>query len=84
MPVHPAEENAPSGITEKLAKDPSSKTESTASEHAGHANEHNPLGADSGKATQQDFVGKGPQIVEDMPMKASKEEVKARMEELNK
>ena len=44
MPVHPSEENAPEGLTEKVAKDPSSTTESTASEHEGHANEHNPLG----------------------------------------
>ena len=44
MPVHPTEENAPEGLTEKLAKDPSSMTESTASDHPDHANEHNPLG----------------------------------------
>ena len=44
MPVHPAEENAPEGLTEKLAKDPSSKTESTSSDHPDHVNEHNPLG----------------------------------------
>ena len=45
MPVHPSEEEAPMGITEKLAKDPSSMTESTASDHPDHANEHNPLGS---------------------------------------
>lgn len=33
MPVHPSEEEAPSGIYEKVAKDPSSTSESTASEH---------------------------------------------------
>ena len=33
MPVHPSEEEAPSGIFEKVAKDPSSTTESTASDH---------------------------------------------------
>ncbi len=44
MPVLPSEDNAPAGLTEKIAKDPSSNTESTASEHEGHANEHNPLG----------------------------------------
>lgn len=44
MPVHPTEEEAPSNITEKLAKDPSSNTESTASDHPSHFNEHNPLG----------------------------------------
>ena len=35
MPVHPSEEEAPSGIYEKIAKDPSSATESTASDHGG-------------------------------------------------
>ena len=64
MPHHPSEENAPAGITEKLAKDPSSQTESTASDHADHANEHNPLGGHSGTATAQDHMSKGPQIVE--------------------
>ena len=44
MPVLPSEDTAPSNLTEKLAKDPSSQTESTASEAEGHANEHNPLG----------------------------------------
>ena len=41
-------------------------------------------GGDSAKATSQDFVSKGPQIVEDLPAKTGKEELKARMEELNK
>ena len=44
MPVLPSEDNAPSNLTETLAKDPSSQTESTASEAEGHANENNPLG----------------------------------------
>ena len=60
MPVHPAEEEAPSGLTEKVAKDPSSATESTASSHEHHHNEHNP-GSEM-KASAQDFQSKGPQI----------------------
>jgi len=58
MPVHPSEEEAPSGIYEKIAKDPSSTTESTASEHKEHHNEHTP----GGKASAQDMQSKGPQI----------------------
>ncbi|MCJ1298977.1 hypothetical protein MMC08_001768 [Hypocenomyce scalaris] len=82
MPVHPREEEAPAGLTEKIAKDPSSTTDSTASGHESHENEHTP-----GKASAQDFQSKGPQIptsMDDMPPKASKDELKARAEELNK
>ncbi len=101
MPVHPSEEEAPTGLTEAVAKNPSSSTDSTASEHASHQNEHTP--GDGVKATAQDFQSKGPQIptsmdgsnpcerltahadgAVDMPPKASKEELKARAEELNK
>jgi hypothetical protein len=57
MPVMPSEEEAPIGITEKVAKDPSSATESTASDHEHHENEHTP-----GNASAQDFQSKGPQI----------------------
>ncbi|KAF6239505.1 hypothetical protein HO173_002049 [Letharia columbiana] len=81
MPVHPSEEEAPSGIFEKIAKDPSSASESTASDHEHHENEHTP-----GKASAQDHQSKGPAIpmnMSDMPPKASKEELKARSEELN-
>ena len=60
MPHHPSEEEAPTGITEKIAKDPSSATESTASDHEDHHNEHAP-GA-HGKASALDFQSKGPQI----------------------
>lgn len=60
MPVHPSEEEAPSGIYEKIAKDPSSTTESTASEHESHDNEHDPHSY--GKASARDFQSKGPQI----------------------
>ncbi|KAL8716113.1 MAG: hypothetical protein Q9220_000018 [cf. Caloplaca sp. 1 TL-2023] len=85
MPVHPSEEEAPEGIYEKVAKDPSSATESTASDHEHHHNEHAP--DHSSKASAQDFQSKGPQIpmsMDDMPPKAGKEELKARAEELNK
>ncbi|MCJ1393132.1 hypothetical protein MMC18_006004 [Xylographa bjoerkii] len=83
MPVHPSEENAPEGITEMVAKNPSSNTGSTASDHGMHegANEHQ-----NGKASAQDFQSKGPAIpqsMDDMPPKASKEELKARAAELN-
>ncbi|KAJ5542661.1 hypothetical protein N7535_005085 [Penicillium sp. DV-2018c] len=36
------------------------------------------------KATASDFLSKGPQIPDNMPPKASKEELEARMKELNK
>ena len=45
-------------------------------------NEHTP-----GKASAQDFQSKGPAIpqsMDDFPPKASKEEIRARAEELNK
>lgn len=57
MPVHPSEEEAPSGIFEKVAKDPSSNTESTASDHAIHENEQTPA-----KASAEDFQSPGPVI----------------------
>ena len=89
------------GITEKVAKDPSSTTESTASDHGSRThdpstslltnslvayvlldlNEHTP-----GKANAQDFQSKGPVIpktMDDMPPKASKEELQAKAKELN-
>ena len=97
MPVNHGEEEAPSGIFEKVAK-AEGQQESTASTHEAREcplillssqhihmgtddNEHNP-----GKASVQDFQSKGPAIPEsigDVP-KASKEELKARAEELNK
>lgn len=101
MPVHPSEEEAPEGLTEKVAKDPSSNTDSTASTHEHHHNEHTPGDI---KAKASDFQSKGPQIPTNMsgttpnarvvrpttdintdfPPKASKEELQARAEELNK
>ncbi|KAL8973696.1 MAG: hypothetical protein Q9197_002068 [Variospora fuerteventurae] len=85
MPVHPSEEEAPGGIYEKIAKDPSTTTTSTASDHETHANEHAPNA--SAKASAEDFQSKGPQIpmnMDDLPPKAGKEELRARAEELNK
>ena len=55
MPHLPSEENAPEGIYEKVAKDPSTKTESTASDHEVHKNEHDPINSES-------FKSKGPVI----------------------
>ena len=52
MPVLPSEEEAPEGITEQVAKDPT-RTESTASSHESH---------NQGLATAQDHQSKGPQI----------------------
>ena len=63
MPVHPSEEDAPEGLTEKIAKDPSANTESTASTHEHHENEHTPEDA---KAQASDFQSKGPQIPTNM------------------
>ena len=63
MPVHPSEEIAPEGLTEKIAKDPSSNTESTASTHEHHHNEHTPGDV---KAQASDFQTKGPQIPTNM------------------
>ncbi|KAL9107375.1 MAG: hypothetical protein Q9227_007740 [Pyrenula ochraceoflavens] len=81
MPHLPTEEEAPSNLTEKVAKNPSSQTESTASHHDMHDNEH---GTAKVKATAQDHASKGPAIPDEMPEKASKEELKARAAELNK
>lgn len=50
MPHLPSEENAPDGIFEKIATNPSSKSESTAS--------------DSDKPKEQDFITPGPVITE--------------------
>ncbi|KAL4989453.1 hypothetical protein BDW68DRAFT_175975 [Aspergillus falconensis] len=38
----------------------------------------------SQKATAQDHLSKGPQIPDNMPPKASREEIESRMKELNK
>ncbi|KAJ5813602.1 uncharacterized protein N7503_000352 [Penicillium pulvis] len=39
---------------------------------------------DKPKASAQDHISKGPQIPDEMPPKASHEEIEARKEELNK
>ncbi|MCJ1364567.1 hypothetical protein MMC16_003679 [Acarospora aff. strigata] len=83
MPVHPSEEEAPSGIFDQIAKDPSSATDSTASDHPRHQGDN----SEGAKAAPRDFQSKGPAIpmsTDDMPPKASREELKARSEELNK
>ncbi|KAJ5860182.1 uncharacterized protein N7529_007492 [Penicillium soppii] len=41
-------------------------------------------GKDTQKAAAQDFLSKGPQIPDEMPPTASREEIEARMKELNK
>ncbi|KAL5341463.1 hypothetical protein BJX70DRAFT_395850 [Aspergillus crustosus] len=38
----------------------------------------------SKKATAQDHVSKGPQVPDNMPSKESREDIEARMKELNK
>ena len=99
MPVHPSEENTPSGITEKIAKDPSSTTGSTASDHPDRKClrsailvRHNLIVAldeneyTPGKPSVQDLQSKGPvipQSKDDMPPAASKEELQAKAKELN-
>lgn len=60
MPVLLAEEEAPAGIFEKVAKDPSSKSDSAASGHESHENEHAP-----GNPAQKDLQSKGPAIPSD-------------------
>lgn len=60
MPVLLSEEEAPAGIFEKVAKDPSSKSDSNASEHERHENEHVP-----GNPAQKVLQSKGPVIPSD-------------------
>ncbi|KAI9838897.1 MAG: hypothetical protein M1819_004105 [Sarea resinae] len=78
----PSEDNTSTGggITEQIAKNPSSNTGSTASGHDLHKDDYS-----SGKAKAQDFKATpGPAIPQgDLPPKASKEELKARSQELN-
>lgn len=62
MPVLLSEDDAPGGIFEKVAKDPSSKSNSTASEHERHENEHTP-GNHAQKILQS--KGTGPAIPSD-------------------
>ncbi|KAI9809319.1 MAG: hypothetical protein M1825_002610 [Sarcosagium campestre] len=83
MPVHKAEENTETGITEHIAKNPSSATESTASEHPSHQDD-----GSAGKARAQDFNATPgpaiPQNMSDVGEPKSKEELRAKAAELNK
>ena len=84
MPVHPSEENVePGSITEKVAENPSSNTESTASDHPAHKGDYS-----AGKASiQHHQANPGPAIPErmsDVEKPASKEDLRARAAELNK
>lgn len=62
MPVHPSEEEASSGIFDQVAKDPSSATESTASDRPLHNDDR----SGDGKATAKDFQSKGPAILQNI------------------
>ncbi|KAI9844799.1 MAG: hypothetical protein M1838_002035 [Thelocarpon superellum] len=83
MPTHPSEENTHGGLTEMVAKEPSSKTDSTASEHPRHKDDYS-----AGKAKASDFQATpGPAIIQsqdDVEAPASKDELRARAAELNK
>ena len=59
MPVHPAEENAPSNIFDKVAKE---SNDSTASDHPLHDENKGPV-----KATAEDHKSKGPAIPDSKP-----------------
>lgn len=82
MPVLPQEEEAQGGITEMIAKNPSSNTDSTASDHPAHKED------ESVKAQAKHFQATPgpaiPQNMGDVGEPASKEELRARAEELNK
>lgn len=86
MPVLPSEETVESttgSITDQIAKNPSSNTDSTASDHAAHQSDDT-----SGKenpSVKHFQATPGPAIPEgDIGQPASKEELWARAEELNK
>lgn len=77
MPVHPKEEETHGDLTDKVAKESS---DSTASSHEMHQADD-----DSRKPTVQDYKAlPGPAIAENLGQPASKEDLKKRMEELNK
>ncbi|KAI9823447.1 MAG: hypothetical protein M1832_002458 [Thelocarpon impressellum] len=82
MPVHPSEEVADGNITEKVAKNPSSNTGSTASDHPGHKGDHS-----AGKASAKDFQATPgpaiPQKMSDVGEPESKEALRAKAEKLN-
>ncbi|KAK4941831.1 hypothetical protein LTR10_018307 [Elasticomyces elasticus] len=78
MPQHPAEEEAPSNIFDQVAKESS---DSTASDHPLHKENEGPI---KQAASAQDHKSKGPQISDNMPEAASKDELKAKAAEMNK
>ncbi|KAI9891907.1 MAG: hypothetical protein M1814_002292 [Vezdaea aestivalis] len=82
MPVHPSEENAHTAghesITESVAANPSSNTDSTASEHSIHREQ--PTNTQAHNATPGPVISKS---VEDVKT-ASKDESRAKAKELNK
>ncbi|KAK5128709.1 hypothetical protein LTR85_000042 [Meristemomyces frigidus] len=76
MPVMPKEDEAPSGIFDKVAKE---SDDSTASTHKHHQGETQTM------ATMEDHQAQpGPVLAEKMEAPASKEDLKKRAEELNK
>ncbi|KAG9205270.1 hypothetical protein G6514_008848 [Epicoccum nigrum] len=96
MPVHPVEETAAGSITDKIAKE---SKDSTASDHPLHeqedqasANAHkaNPVRSTPSLLDRIQHVvwtltgRQGPVHADNLPEKASKEELKKRAEELNK
>ncbi|KAI9887925.1 MAG: hypothetical protein M1823_000314 [Watsoniomyces obsoletus] len=92
MPVHPSEEETQTStgsITEQVAKNPSSNTASTASDHPIHQGDQS--GGKSNPSTQakaEHFQSQpGPVLPQDVSafeQPASKEELRAKAEELNK
>ena len=91
MPVLPSPsdeetQTGTGGITDQVAKNPSSKTPSTASDHPTHHGDRKPPFGGA-KAQAQDFQATpGPVIPQDtsaLEKPASKEELRARAEELN-
>lgn len=93
MPAGPSDEtdqNKPGQITEKIAKEHSSKTESNASSHPAHKNANNPAEGSIGDKVQfrDHAANPGPQVVEpkefNVQQEGSREDRKKREDELNK
>ncbi|KAF2017453.1 hypothetical protein BU24DRAFT_420504 [Aaosphaeria arxii CBS 175.79] len=80
MPVHPAEENATGNITDKVAKESS---DSTASSHPAHQEDNKATSGGSVSANAHK-ANLGPVVDQDIGKPASRDELKARSEELNK
>ncbi|KIX10640.1 uncharacterized protein Z518_01724 [Rhinocladiella mackenziei CBS 650.93] len=77
MPHHPSEENTQSHVFDRVAKESSN---STASGHTLHKDNEGPLK----QATADHHKSKGPQLSDNMPEAASKDELRARAQEMNK